>query len=316
MIVFIENVQPEANVLTFHGSFYHPALRSEEYLPQVVAYYYKQWDGFDMPFHQHLAVEVMYVISGTCVVETEDGRHEMRKGEFIFLDSNVPHRLIVTKGNPCRMLNLEFVFQKSELNEGFPSMRTLISGSPELQRFLSQQATYSIYKDPSEIYQILRSLITELDDTTRESEWTVQLLLAQLLIRLAKLLGKEVTEPKQQQIAYVQEALEYMHQHYDYEMKVEDIAAAVNVHPGYLHRIFKQQIGRTPVQYLTDFRMEKAKMLLENTSIPVSDIADYVGLNSRQYFSSLFKKYTGRTPLEHRRLAESWVRDESLEVDS
>lgn len=299
------------SALTFNGSLYHPNLRSEEYLPQVVAYYYKQWDGFDMPFHRHLAVEIMYTISGTCVVETENSCHEMKKGEFILLDSNVPHRLVVTEGNPCRMLNLEFVFQKSEPDKGFPSMRTLINGSPELQRFLSQQAPYCVYKDPSEIYQIMRSLITELDDTTRESEWAVQLLLAQLIIRLAKLLGKVETAPKQQQAAYVQEALEYMHQHYDYEMKVEDIAAAVNLHPGYLHRIFKQQIGRTPVQYLTDYRMEKAKMLLENTNIPVSEIADYVGLNSRQYFSSLFKKYTGRTPLEHRRLAESWVRNDS-----
>lgn len=51
--------------------------------------------------------------------------------------------------------------------------------------------------------------------------------------------------------------------------------------------------------------MEKAKMLLARTDIPITQIADYIGLNSRQYFSMLFRKLTGVTPIEYRRRAEA-----------
>lgn len=293
----------------FDGSLYHPALIRDAYHPHVVAYYYKQWEQFDMPVHQHLAVEIMYVISGACVVEAQNEAIEMKKGEFIMLDSLVPHRLVVAEGRPCRMLNLEFVFTVNE--QHYPSVRQLAIDNPSLRRLLDRRDPYYVYKDPNDVYRILHSLVVELDDRNRESDWQVQLLLGQLMLRVAQLIDREeeLQASDGSQSTYVRKALEYIHQHYDFELKVEDIAAAVNLHPGYLHRIFKQQLGMTPVQYVTEFRMGKAKMLLTNTNIPVSDIADYVGLSNRQYFSFVFKKHTGQSPLEYRRSAESWVRE-------
>ncbi|MNY55353.1 Bifunctional transcriptional activator/DNA repair enzyme AdaA [compost metagenome] len=99
-----------------------------------------------------------------------------------------------------------------------------------------------------------------------------------------------------------------MHQNYDRSIQVKEVAAAVNVHPGYLHRIFKKQTGRTLTDYLNLLRMEKAKMLLAKSEIPVAEIADYVGISSRQYFHLLFKKYAGITPVEYRNSIErySW----------
>jgi YesN/AraC family two-component response regulator len=88
---------------------------------------------------------------------------------------------------------------------------------------------------------------------------------------------------------------------------MKDIAAAVNLHPGYLHRIFRQHTQRTPTDYLTMLRMEKAKMLLQQTNIPISEISEYVGVGSRQYFHMLFKKYTSRTPVEYRSMMERHV---------
>ncbi|MNB95032.1 Bifunctional transcriptional activator/DNA repair enzyme AdaA [compost metagenome] len=90
----------------------------------------------------------------------------------------------------------------------------------------------------------------------------------------------------------------------------------MNVHPGYLHRIFKAQTGRTLTDYLNLLRMEKAKMLLGQSEIPVAEIADYVGISSRQYFHLLFKKYAGVTPVEYRNSIErySWS-DNSLISD-
>src|SRR5437764_592126 len=50
------------------NSLYESALTQGEFLPEVVAYYYKQWDNYNMPFHAHNQVEIMYVIEGHCCV--------------------------------------------------------------------------------------------------------------------------------------------------------------------------------------------------------------------------------------------------------
>ena len=98
----------------------------------------------------------------------------------------------------------------------------------------------------------------------------------------------------------MKQSVEYIHHHYDCDIQVKEIAAAVSLHPGYLHRIFKAGMGCTMMDYLMRLRMEKARMLLEQTDIPVIDICSYVGVNSRQYFSTLFKRYTGVTPKAYR----------------
>ncbi|MNC19886.1 Bifunctional transcriptional activator/DNA repair enzyme AdaA [compost metagenome] len=99
---------------------------------------------------------------------------------------------------------------------------------------------------------------------------------------------------------YVKQIIEFLHQNYDQPIQVGDVASAVNLHPGYMQRIFKTRTGKTIISYLTEVRIEKAKMLLLQTDVPILDISDYVGIGSRQYFHTLFKKYTGQTPTEYR----------------
>jgi AraC-like DNA-binding protein len=131
----------------------------------------------------------------------------------------------------------------------------------------------------------------------------VRLLFAQLLLQVARLAAEARESGQEAGGQYVRQAIRYIHQHYDGELQVKDIAAAVSVHPGYLHRIFKRQTGTSVLDYVTAYRVDKAKMLLAKSDVPISDIADYIGLNSRQYFSAIFKKRTGLTPQEYRRQA-------------
>ena len=60
--------------------------------------------------HYHAACELMYVFSGVCWVAHPDGNVEMRSGDYIFLDANVPHALF-TSASDCTMLNVEFTFE-------------------------------------------------------------------------------------------------------------------------------------------------------------------------------------------------------------
>ncbi|NOV03586.1 helix-turn-helix domain-containing protein [Paenibacillus sp. LMG 31457] len=279
--------------------------------PHVMAYYFKQWQGFDMPFHRHDATEIMYTIQGYCEVEIQTHpshieKVALKKGEFIIINANVPHRLIVGAANPCRMLNVEFRFAP---NKGvFPSIQQLAAEDNLLISLLESEAPYLVLRDGDEVYHIMKSLVLELDKAAARSQLMVQLLIAQLLIRIARLWRETVNSGEAQSERYVKISMEYLHQNYDRDIQVKDIAAAVNLHPGYLQRIFKSLTGQTLMAYLTVIRMEKAKMLLLETDVPISGICDYIGVGSRQYFHMLFKDYTGLTPTDFRKSmhAEKW----------
>ncbi|MGM0873836.1 MAG: AraC family transcriptional regulator [Bacillota bacterium] len=285
-------------------SLYQCELLADHYHPKVNAYYFKQWESHHMDFHSHEEVEIMYVIEGNCTVDTEVESFTMKKGDFILLDANVPHRLIVEKGIPCRMLNVEFSFT---IREGcFPSIKDLAAENLSLNQLLALIRSYVVLKDPNEIYHSLKNLVLEMDKKDSEKEVMVQLLLAQLLIQIARMVVEEREKDSEHQQAnvYVKKTIEYLHQNYDCDIQVKDVGQAVNLHPGYLHRVFKKQMDCTIMEYLTTLRMKKAKMLLEDTDIPVIEISHYIGVNSRQYFSLLFKKYTGQTPIEYRKSAK------------
>ncbi|KKI90379.1 AraC family transcriptional regulator [Bacillus sp. SA1-12] len=283
---------------------YQRELVLDEYHPKVFAYYFKTWESHDMAFHTHREVEIMYVIDGTCTVVTEKETVSMRKGDFILLDSNVPHRLIVEQHSPCRMLNIEFSFIKKE--GCFPSIKDLVNENKKFAKFILLDRPYIVLKDTNDIYHTLKNLVLELDKKESDNDIMIQLQLAQLFIQMARIAAEEKkeTHAHHQVNVYVKKTIEFLHHHYDCDIQVKDIGHAVNLHPGYLHRIFKQQTNTTLMEYLTSLRMEKAKMLLADTEIPVTEICFYIGINSRQYFSALFKKHTNKTPLEFRKSVE------------
>lgn len=293
------------------NSIYDRSIRESSVQPHIVAYYYKQWDGFDMPFHKHDAVEIMYVISGKCMVELneneEAGKAEeteltLKKGDFILIDAEVEHRLIVQEDEPCRMLNVEFIFTKQVSQ--FPALKELIDQEPALQTFLSSKQDYVVLRDPHDIYHTLKSLVLELDESDMSNQLMIQLLMAQLLVRIARIVNEEGAQGTKPNDHYIKQSIQFMQQNYDRDIRVKDIADAVNLHSGYLHRLFSNAMDCTIVEYLTTLRMQKAQMLLSQTDIPVSEIADYVGVSSQQYFSTVFKKHTGQSPVSYRKASE------------
>ncbi len=288
------------------NSLYNGDVYEKNCYPQVNAYYFRQWDDFKMPhFHSHHSVEIMYVLKGKCVVAVTPGDSvknldfEMKSGDFILIDANVPHRLLVEKDKPCRMLNIEFSFQAREAF--FPSMGSLRRNCRTLDSFLNNEREWLFLKDSGEIYLTLKNLINELGEKREDGELVADALFVQLLVGIARLAAEaEVKIPDIKDI-YVRKTEQYLKSHYDYPLKVSAVAAEINIHPIYLHRIFKEKTGRTLVEYLTELRIDKAKMLLSNTDVPIIDISDYIGIGSRQYFTSLFKKHTGMSPALYRK---------------
>ena len=93
--------------------------------------------------------------------------------------------------------------------------------------------------------------------------------------------------------------LQYLDAHIDEDIGHDMLAAKYRMHPGYLSRLFKQEMGETLSDYLLRVKIEKAAGLLKEGHYKIGQIAKMVGYSTSSYFSVMFKKYTGFSPREY-----------------
>ena len=95
---------------------------------------------------------------------------------------------------------------------------------------------------------------------------------------------------------YVLSAIKFIQFNYSHDISVDDIAKAVGVSRSHLYRVFMANVGQSPIDYLTDYRISEACHLLKNTSLSIAEIAVSVGFFDQFYFSRVFKKVKGVPP--------------------
>ncbi len=118
---------------------------------------------------------------------------------------------------------------------------------------------------------------------------------------LLYLLQHESAMSDRKALFMVEEAKAFIIRHLSEKLTLQDIASSVHFNPIYFHRMFKRETGMTPLDYLTEQRIEKAKNDLRTTDSSISQIANDCGFSSLAYFGSVFKKQTGYTPLMFRK---------------
>lgn len=100
--------------------------------------------------------------------------------------------------------------------------------------------------------------------------------------------------------ARLTKALQYLHAHYDEPLDIQTLAQHVNMSASTFHHQFKRLICTSPLQYLKQIRLLKARMLLSQDRMPVSRVADKVGYKSPSQFSREYKRYFGVPPNDDR----------------
>ncbi|WCT56632.1 ABC transporter substrate-binding protein [Paenibacillus kyungheensis] len=99
----------------------------------------------------------------------------------------------------------------------------------------------------------------------------------------------------------VSQAIRYIHEHYELPLTIDSLATILECSPRHLARLFRNSdIGQSPSDYLIQFRMQKASELLTQTELTLQDIAINVGYQDGYYFSRMFKKYMGLSPIRYR----------------
>ncbi len=99
---------------------------------------------------------------------------------------------------------------------------------------------------------------------------------------------------------YIKETIKYTNDNYKSIQKIHDITDVLNINTEYFCRLFKSEVGKTYINYLTDIKMMKSIELLKNTNMKINEISEVVGYNNFSYFSKTFKKKFKISPLRYR----------------
>ena len=125
---------------------------------------------------------------------------------------------------------------------------------------------------------------------------------------LFQLLGRFLKEAKPKIMANdqrVADALEYIEENFVEINAVSQLAQRVCMSCDHLIRLFKSEVGETPMQYIINKKMTAAKMMIASESKPIKEIAYSLGYDDIAYFNRTFKKHTDCTPSQYRKLFNS-----------
>lgn len=113
----------------------------------------------------------------------------------------------------------------------------------------------------------------------------------------------KITFSRQNKVnSIIEKANQYIEDHYKEEISLEDVAKEVNLSSYYFSRFYKEETGINFTDKLSNVRIDKAKELLKNKNLSIKDVCFMVGYMEPNYFSKIFKKVTGYTASDYKRL--------------
>ena len=147
---------------------------------------------------------------------------------------------------------------------------------------------------------IHKALFDENPQTPFEEEALLQSTFFSLLYYHTSHIQEDLPSPQ----LTARKILNYIKENYAHQIKIEDIAKNNNISRNYLYTMFKNEFGVSPKEYLLSLRLEKAKDLLQDTScdLTVGQIAFATGFTDPLYFSRIFRKKTGITPQQYKKM--------------
>ncbi len=231
------------------------------------------------PMHWHNYIEVLYIIEGTNVARCDNDVFEVVEDSFCVINSNELHQNI--SGLRCYAFIL---FNPTIFNKNDIILKRIVKDA-----YLSE---------------IMQKMISEYDKD-EFSDFNIQgyalLLITHLYRNYAyKTIDKDNCENYSQKLIKLNNCIKYIHNNYNKDISLQDVANMENLNKYYFCNIFKKFTGQTFKEYQNKLRITKAIELLSTTDMSITEIAFLCGYNDSNYFSRKFHQITGKTPVATR----------------
>lgn len=166
----------------------------------------------------------------------------------------------------------------------------------------SDHLTFRCADEKGKLHELVEEMLMH-NAQAAQNDFRLQSLLCAFFAQLSEGMDADIGKMSQadRENLYVHEAVEYIRNHYDTGITVGDVARYVALHRSYLFALFQKVLHISPQEYLTLFRLTRAKEELTLTDNTVASIALNCGYQDPQVFTKAFKNKFGITPLKYRR---------------
>lgn len=258
-----------------------------------------------VPWHWHEEVEFAYVIAGAIEVVTANAKYTFNKGEAFFVNANVLCCMHKTTQSNSSVIN-SHLFHPIFLGGHYKSIFETKYLNPILQnRNIDILEIRGGSEAQREILQLLRRAAVLQREA--DAEFQTRNIFSKIWLLLIK---EQAGLPKDTQIVNlqnrdrIQTMLFYIHQNYMEKITLEEISASASIGSRECLRCFRNTINKAPIEYLMDYRLQKAGELLKKSDMRVTDIGLQTGFSSNAYFGKIFKERFKMTPVEYRKKEE------------
>lgn len=252
---------------------------------------------YTMAAHWHSEIELIRILKGEFYVSLNKNTYTAKKGDIIFVNSETVHQGVpVDCVYECIVFHPDFLYSKALDCQLF------------IEKILDKECVIKEFFpfEDSEIHDALNSLFEIIIKNTESAQKfrTISAFFSFFALVLEQnLYDSNIgynTVSKDNRIVILKKILFFLRQNYDKPISLEMLSSTVNRSEAYVSYFFKNMTGKTPIEYLNEYRIEKACHKLRTTDASVTDIAFSCGFSDLSYFIKTFKKKMGLPPGKYR----------------
>lgn len=249
-----------------------------------------------MPFHFHPEWEISWVIRGTGDRIVGNSLEPIVPGEIIILPPEIPHRWVFDPEKNDYTENITLQFPSAF----FEKLQYCFAEFEMLDKARHHFRAGAIVLSPTA--EKARELIKRIDESSGEQRFMSMLSLLTFLYHARDYRTLNTPEPSvdTRGDSRIRKVIGHISANYSQPLSLDDIAAVACMNRTAFCTFFKKITRQSFVDYLTQFRVQKATELLRNTNRPIAEIAGEVGFNDVPHFNRVFKKVFSMTPSAYR----------------
>lgn len=240
--------------------------------------------------HKHLFFELIIVTVGSLTMEIEENRFSLITGEYVVIPPNTEHSLISASSDTKRF-RIRFI-PIEEVDTSLPSDAPYVKGSFTGSK---QELIFALVNDLHEAEDSQSNIISE-----RHIKYELSVIFSYAAENLHFTHTRSAASSSVQ--AILRAKIEsYMYFNYSRPITLELLAANMSYSRTQMRRIIEECFGMSFTEKLREIRLNAAKKQLSNGKLPIEEIAERCGYETRQGFEAMFLKYIGKTPNQYRR---------------
>ncbi|MBQ7968800.1 MAG: helix-turn-helix transcriptional regulator [Clostridia bacterium] len=253
---------------------------------------------YNMSAHWHSEFELVRILEGEFHITLNNVPYVAKKGDVVFINSETVHQGIPKDCvYECVVFDADYIYYENYDNLSF--IKSIIDREYTVNEYYPYQDS-ELHRAFNDIFDAIISKTCAHKFRVISALYTVFAIISEQKLYVGNIGNDSALNDNN--IAKLKKTLSFIRENYDKPITLDMIAAEVNMSPKYLGSFFKSMTEKTPIDYLIEYRIEKAARKLRLSDMSVTDIAYSCGFSDLSYFIKTFKSIKGSSPGKFRNM--------------